>query len=252
MPKIKIYILLSLFFLVACSVTKKTANISRNIERDIYSLSDIVKNNISGHNFIIQKAEILISEKDVSTRFLATVKYRYPDSLLVSLRSKIGYEAARILLTKDTILISDRINKKIIVGKPADLKVKYGVEPSMIFIVLGDLIINEEDEVFKVTCNDGLYSRSFFVSEREIKYTVDCREGKAINTELFGDVRSGNINLLFTDFKKIGKFIVPGSIDIKNDINEMEIKIKVDKIESEFSGSIGYRIPVNYKKISLK
>ena len=45
---------------------------------------------------------------------MATIKYELPDKYLISIRSKAGIEAARIFITKDTVLINDRIKSNSI------------------------------------------------------------------------------------------------------------------------------------------
>ena len=76
-------------------------------------MESIIKNNLSKENFYIQKADIKVTQDNISVRFIASIKFRKPDSLLISVKSRTGIEAGRAFITKDTILINDRIKQKI-------------------------------------------------------------------------------------------------------------------------------------------
>ena len=100
----------------------------------------IENQNLTKRNFFIQKAEIEILSEEENQKLIASIKFIYPDQYLISLKSKTGIEAARIFITDDTVLINDRINRKLYFGKPAQLKNKYGISPAVLPVVLGDFI----------------------------------------------------------------------------------------------------------------
>lgn len=235
-----------------CSTIKKTDVIDRAEGSSGKSLSSVVENNISNHSFYIQKADITIKENNSSTRFFAIIKYKMPDSLMISFRARLGFEAARMLLTKDTLIISDRINKKTRTGKPEELKRKYGIEPELVFTVLGDIIVNEKDKSGRIKCNSGLFVKDFSVGERQINYTVDCRKGKVIGTNFEGDKKTGSLNLEFSGFFNLGRIVVPGLIEARSDLSNLRISMKIEKAEIDYRGNIGFRSPSNYKVIGLK
>ncbi len=235
-----------------CSTIKKTGVTDRAERSSGESISDIIESNISNHSFYIQKSDITITENNSSTRFYAIIKYKMPDSLMISFRARLGFEAARMLLTKDTLIISDRINKKTRTGNPEELKRKYGIEPRLVFTVLGDIIVDGKDRNGRIRCNDGLFVKDLRVGERQLSYKVDCRKGKVIATNLEGDMKTGNLKLEFSGFINLGKIAVPGLIEARSDLSDLRIKMKIEKVEIDYKGNIGFRSPSNYKVIGLK
>lgn len=252
MQKAAIGFILIWILIQGCSSLKK-AELNEKTGKDLGgSLAGIIDNNLSNHSFYIQKADITISENNSSTRFFAIIKYKMPDSIMISFRARLGFEAARMLLTKDTLIVSDRINRKTRIGKPEELKNKYGIEPGLIFAVLGDVIVEEKDKNGKIKCNDGSFTDDFRVGERLLSYTVDCRKEKAIATTFKGDKKAGNLKLVFSDFFKLGRIAVPGVINASSDFSNMSATMKIEKAEIDYEGNIGFRSPANYKIIGLK
>jgi hypothetical protein len=235
-----------------CSTLKRTELFEKAERPSGGSMSDVIDNNISNHSFYIQKADITVAENNSSTRFFAIIKYKMPDSLMISFRARLGFEAARILITKDTLIISDRINKKARIGKPEELGNKYGIEPGLIFAILGDIIIDGKDKSNRIKCNQGLFTKDFRVGERQLSYTVDCKKEKVISTSLTGDSKTGSLKLEFSSFFCLGKIAVPGLISAKSDMSNLWFRMKVEKAEIDYKGNIGFRSPSNYKIVELK
>jgi hypothetical protein len=77
-------------------------------------LDDIRNNNITEENFFIEKADIDLTINNSTNRYLFSVKYEKPDKFLLSIKSRTGIEGARILITKDTLLVNDRIRKRLL------------------------------------------------------------------------------------------------------------------------------------------
>ena len=58
-----------------------------------------------------------------------------PDKFLISIKSHTGIEVARIFLTGDSIMINDRINKKLYYGSTSYLKNKYGLTTAVFPVI---------------------------------------------------------------------------------------------------------------------
>jgi hypothetical protein len=213
---------------------------------------DIRNNNLSENDFFIRKAEISVTERNITSRFNASIRFRRPDSMLVSIRSMVGIEAGRMLLTRDTLLINDRVNKKLIRGSTESLEAKYGIDPSLILALLGDFIISKEDDKRKMNCINGIYRDNFEVNGKSIEYTVDCRRGKITGAYFEGTLTTGNISLTYGRFKKIGGILIPGEITMKDDLSELGINIKIDNAETGWKGSIGFIPGSGYDIVNLR
>lgn len=239
MQKVIPVIILIIIIFQACAINRKTRARERTCNETAISKSDIVRKNVSLERFYIQKAVVTITGNQAESKFLATVKYNLPDSILISVRAKIGYEAARIFLTSDTIIIADRINRKLRVGNPKFLKSKYGIEPAMLFIFMGDYISGTEnrDQTFK--CIDCYSVSNLLLDGRNLSYRINCREGKISEATFEGDITSGNVLLKFADFTNFDGMIMPKIIDMKNDLSGISANIGIEKATGNYQGFVG-------------
>jgi hypothetical protein len=161
-------------------------------------------------------------------------------------------EAGRSLITRDTIIINDRINKKILVGSPSVIGPKYGVEPSMIFVVIGDIVIDEKDNNTMLDCNKGIYVHEFETQGKKVNYIIDCKERKAMKAYIGGDFRSTDITISFDDIVHFANVKFPSKISISDDLNSVKIVLEIKKIESPWSGKISFVPGSGYKISKIK
>lgn len=244
-----------LAILNGCSAFKKSAgttSYTTNEKIDGNIIESVIENNLSNDNFYIQKADINVIQNNVSVRFTASIKFRKPDTLLITVRSKAGIEAGRALITKDTIIINDRINKKLLVGSPAVIGPKYGIEPSLIFVVIGDVIVDEKDSKRSLNCLKGTYSDEFEINGKKVDYIIDCDKRKAIQAYFEGDIKSGNITINFSDIMSSGQVKFARTIKINDDLNSLDIHLEIKKIERPWNGRIGFVPGAGFKVIKIK
>ena len=82
-----------------CSVARKTVNTTIVTTTESKSILDITeRQNISSAGFFIQKAEVEYNNQYGSQKFLASIKFEYPDKYLISLKSRTGIEGVRIFI----------------------------------------------------------------------------------------------------------------------------------------------------------
>jgi hypothetical protein len=253
----KITVILLILILIAggCSVSRKTGKGAKNtgtIAATANILEGVLDNNITNGNFYIPKATVTITQNNISTKFNASLKFRKPDTLLLSLRSKLGIEAGRAFITHDTILINDRIRKNILTGNPRNIKAKYGIEPVLLYVVLGDLIVDEEDKDRIIKCVKGVSKEEFKVGNKVVEYTLDCDKRKISGAYIEGDITTGNITLNFSEFQNQKRSLIPGIIDINDDLSTMSIKVRIEKVETGWNGRIEFVPGSGYKVIRLK
>ncbi len=255
MQKIAVIIFIALIIFEGCSVSRKTNRGVKSTGREIAPanvLKAVVENNITNRNFYIPRASVTVTQNNVSTKFTANLKFRKPDTLLLSLRSKLGIEAGRAFVTNDTILINDRIGKNLLTGNPQNIKSKYGIEPVLLYIILGDMILDKGDQDRMVACQRGISKDEFEVRGKRIEYTLDCEVGKITRAYIEGDIASGNITLDFRNFLSQNSLIIPRSIEINDDLNSLKIEVKIEKIESRWDGKVEFIPGAGYEVIRLK
>jgi hypothetical protein len=78
---------------VGCSLTRMAENVSAPVSGETESdniVENVTRQNLTSGGFFIQKAEIEFINLNGKQKFLATVKFEYPDKFLISLKSKTG------------------------------------------------------------------------------------------------------------------------------------------------------------------
>lgn len=247
-----------IFFLViltaGCSVIRTGGNRVRGLSKETLALGlleSINKQNITKNNFFIQKAEILFSGKKGTDRFLASIKFENPDKYLISIKSKAGIEAARVFISEDTILINDRINRKIYYGSALYLKENYGITAAGLAILFGDYIDDNLYDSKEAKCVDGKLRINGIVKGTLVKYVIDCKKRKSILVILENSMNKRGIEIQFNDFLKNKNVLTAGMIEIEDFQRMATIEIKIKKIESPWNGSIEF-VPGNkYEIIQL-
>ena len=246
------YILVCSGILTGCSVFRPT--LYQNVavagkESNIYIMQELENKNITSNNFFIQKAKIEILSEGTAENFLASIKYLKPDTFLISLRSKTGIEAARIFLTKDTILINDRINRILRYGNSATIERNYGITSEILPVILGDYVKSVEIRDIKTDCVDGTaVVKSNFNGARLI-FNIDCKEGKAVSVLREGSIEKFATAINFKKFIKIHNVVYPSRIKLK--YSGLEVNIEIEKVESPWIGDIDFIPGKNYEVVEL-
>lgn len=251
----KIDFIFSLIFLgSACSVSRvaeRRYNGSAEYMKEGMVLEDIKRQNLTANNFFIQKAEFKVLGQDESKNGLGSIKFEMPDKYLISLKSKVGIEVARIFINDDTILINNRINKKLYYGSTAYLKSKYGVTISFLPLLLGDYLNDEVYDNSKVNCVEGKFNIKGIISSMKINYVIDCGSGKSILAIPESTISETNLQIRYSDFLKTGEALTPGKIEISDSQSKTTIEIYIDKIDTRWEGAIQFIPGNNYEKIEL-
>jgi hypothetical protein len=213
---------------------------------------ELEKKNLTNIDFNILKAEIEVVNKREKIKFLGSLKYKNTGLYLFSFRSKAGIEAARIFISKDTILINDRIKKRLFYGSTNYLRDKYGISILSLPLILGDFVDISGRTEQKIECKNGKSEILGVAARNEIKYTIDCQNGKITSAILNGDRDTEDITFLFEKFKIIGNNLFPGNVEFADRNRETIIKIKIDRIEFGGIVKIDFIPGNNYDKIMLK
>jgi hypothetical protein len=207
--------------------------------------------NITNSDFNITKAEIEIANDTEKQKMICNMKYKKSGIYLISLRNQAGIEAARIFITKDTLLINDRINKRIYYGEPNYLLDKYGITTTILPVVLGDFISDTGgDKVAE--CDNGKTVIIEKTGVKELEYTIDCRKKKVTEIKAFSFETKKGILIRFEKFNELEESTMPKSITITDNKEETRISIIIEKIEKGPEGDITFIPGKNYEAVLLK
>lgn len=217
----------------------------------VESLEDIMSLNLTNNNFQIQKASLEIVTESGTEKLMASMKYRMPGTYLISLRSTAGIEAARFYITNDTILVNDRINRKLFHASPLYLEEKYGVSTAYLPVIIGDLVGNMNNSE-KIECINGEYSLVEKTGRDNIEFTVSCRNGK-VSEVITGNIYSGNrIIVEFSRLRSAGNLNYPGDIYIRHTGGKESVRLIIERINSINDEEIVFIPGRNYEDVVLR
>lgn len=241
--------------MTGCSVSKfrdQNSTVINDIDLKSIEVNDIKRQNLTSVAFFIQKAEIEIISREEKQKFLGTIKYNIPDSFLISLRSATGIEAARILITSDTILINDRVSKTLFFGAQVDGRKKYGFSNILLPVLFGDVIINQKKEPMISECENGISDLESFVDGCKVNYSIDCKKNKSISLAITRDIDNKPVYIKYDDFGSFAGISFAKRVRI-NGLNNFEIiSIKFSKIEVPWKGNLEFIPGNNYEQIEIK
>lgn len=245
-------IILFCFLVCSCTVTKKIVSTeTTDQEVQLKFMQQVKALNITNSDFSITKAEIEIANDMEKQKMICNLKYKKPGIYLISIKNKTGIEAARIFIKEDTIIINDRMNKKLYYGKPNYLFDKYGITTTILPVILGDFISDIEDNE-EPECENGKTIIRKKEGIKELNYTIDCRKKKVTEIRALNIETKKEIIIEFERFIVLKESTIPKNIIINDNTNETRININIEKIEKGLENDIKFIPGKNYETILLK
>jgi outer membrane biogenesis lipoprotein LolB len=252
MQRFIVFVLL-IFLLSGCSVVRKKAIITQ-LSDDVYKdhLVNGREINLTEYNFNIKKAAIEINTDEEKQKIIANLKYRKPGNYLLSVRNKTGIEAARIFINEDTILINDRINRKLFYGSTGFLKEKYGLTINAIPILLGDYIFEPRNDAGTDKCINGKLSFTELLDEKNIYGEIDCSNRKIISTFLYSGSGKEQIIIKYSNFSREKGITFPRNINLKDSTGNLSLSIEISEVELGVNDNINFIPGSGYERILLR
>lgn len=242
-----------LFLLSGCTVFRSgKKSMPEATDENIFSTAEILNNNITAGDFNIQKAEIqYIDSSGSEIKFIANLKYKHGGLYLASIRTRSGIEAARVFITKDTLLLNDRINKRLYCGSSEYIERKYGITADALPLIIGDLIYNKKEEAM-VSCTEGQNKIIEKLGDSRITYTVDCKKKKAQEVAISREQIEKQIIIRYENFNLYEGRIYPRNIEIEESTRKSMIKIEIFRIEFNNPEELKFIPGNNYEKVIIK
>lgn len=233
--------------LISCKSAKlnRTAEVEeKNIKTEY--LEEIRRQNLFEGPTSIDKISVVFDDGKTTRRFRAYLRYNGRDSMLVSIRTIAGIEAARILLSKERVEIIDRINDIFYTGKTKELGRRYGFENLDPGIIFGDFEsfsnINET-----INCVNGEAEIAEGGRNRILGYKIDCKVKKVNEIRIYNRENGELIKGEFSDITQSDSLSYPGVIrwDLSGN---MKMDLKVAKANRRERVIINFRKQDNYTK----
>lgn len=192
------------------------------------------------------------------------------DSLIwISISPGMGIELARMVISKDSVKLLDRLNKRYFVGDFTFLEAKSGVEID--FATIHSILTNG---VFIYPQNAGIGFRDDFTLKMDTNKFVlendkESDRMKQLSIQSVYDVVPGTyrpdrikirqlaenkgIDLKYSDFTDKSGFNIAEDIDLVMRKNEKEVKLSIKYLKYNFNktASFNFKIPKGYSELKL-
>ena len=253
-------VLMSVIFLSSCHHTKtitKTdiptkipASVLPKIDANVQTLLKQLRNNELPFKEISAKLKTKVTSPNLNQSFTTNIRWKKGEKIWLSM-SIIGIEGARVLITKDSIKIMDKINDRYILQPLSYIKQKTLVDLTFSDIenlLLGQLIFTDSvkakyaDNATNITINsDGarfltniLFDKntknptSIFVTDKKYAQTIDAS---------------------YTNYQtQLGKsFSMDRILKMKNGTESFEMNAKFQNIEVKEKQEYPFYINPDYK-----
>jgi hypothetical protein len=214
-------------------------------------LEDVKEENITNLSFYIEKAEIEIVTEKGTEKYTGNIKFEKPGKYLISLKSRSGIEGARIYISNDSILVNDRINRKLYYANSIYVNKKYGFNLSCLPLIFGDIVLDKsiKDNIGK--CLENRVKIDCIVKGLKLSYEVDCNKRKIISVSEINNYLQPSIRFKYESFVSVKDILIPKVMEFEENQYNTHVRIKIKKVEFPWNGSIKFIPGKGYGLIEL-
>lgn len=229
---------------------KPLTPVAATIDPNVKALLTQLKNNEINFKELSLKLKTKVSSPDLNQSFTTNIRWKKNEKIWLSM-SIIGIEGARVLITKDSIKIMDKINNRYVLKPLSYIKQKTLVDLSFSDIehlLLGQLIFLDTakakfaDNPANITINaDAVRFLTNVVFDKTTKnptslFVTDKKYPQTI------DVKYSNYQI------QLGKpFAMDRELKMKNNTAEFEMIAKIQSIEVKQNMDYPFTINPSYK-----
>ncbi|WP_422361249.1 DUF4292 domain-containing protein [Reichenbachiella sp.] len=210
--------------------------------------SQLNLNNLEYDNLSL-KSKIKYKDENRDLKATANIRVKRDSIIWFSLTPGLGIEAARGVVTKDSIIILDKIHKEYQVLKVSDLSEKYHFDFDLKLlesIIIGNLIwpITDEDEIKK---EDGYFKVQKSEGDLSVMNYIGANSMKLEKLQAVSDTSRNALSIHYTEFLKEEGKILPSEINMQINYRSKRNKAKkVSKVQIRHS-----RININKEDLNF-
>jgi hypothetical protein len=167
------------------------------------------------------------------------------------MKSNTGIEAARAWITADTVLINDRLHKKLYYGKSSTFEKKYGIAVKTIPVLMGDFIEADRKTDNPVDCIKGVDEEMAQFENFRVEYLISCRENKILESKIIHPDKD-TIGINYYKTKKDGNKKYPTKIIFTDSEANILMEIKIRDMDFNNIDKIDFIPGKGYEKVLLK
>lgn len=207
------FIFLSLITLAACS--KKTLSFKDAAEAENFAVDNV------DFEYMSTSSKIRFSNDDKNLSATANIRLRKDSIIWVSVTPGFGIEAARGVITRDSVIFINRMNKEYSAFDFKELsdEFNFNIDFNLLqSIILGNMpvppddddLVKKESDYFVVKQQNGDVTVSNFVDARSLKLERISMLDRG-KEEVFGKTRTRNNELVLTysDFQQLENQVFP-------------------------------------------
>ncbi len=214
----------------------------------------------------IKRLNIDLKLNEVSDNFNGNLAI-YRDSLIViSIVPLFGFEALRIMFTKDSIIIINRVEKTYHTSSFDHYLKKYNI-PFGFFDL--QAVLTNEAFYYKNGLNNRSYTKEAKINDGYLSYTVVSMMGnkKTTKQQIVAEIQNYNISdvlvddygrdvnvyIKYEDFKNYEMNYFPEKIeiDIRENGNKIKLDLRYGQVLFDELINVTFEIPENYSRIYL-
>ena len=252
----------------ACKTTKKAVH-SPLVIKTAAELNQLASQNELHFEWINAKLSATIATKDKENNVTVNLRMRKDSVIWMSISPALGIEVARVLVTKDTIKVMDRLNSKFLIRNYAYINdlLQVMVDFEMLqSLLIGNNFSYLDEKKFRSSFVDGQLYVLSTLGKRKLKKTIV--EDKEINKGIMQDTwlepdhfkvvkmlikdKKSKKELLanFQDFRQVENQLAPyvSTFDIQS-FKTVKIKIEYSKILLNKVQEFPFTIPEKYEKM---
>jgi hypothetical protein len=217
-----------------------------------FLLKKLVENQVSAES-LAAKARVTVRDESGVTKFITNIRWK-KDSIIWMNFKKVSVEAARVKITRDSIFILDRLNKKYVAEDfqfaQQEFNLPTGFDGLQAFL-LGNPVFFTKD--MKADIDDNRYHLNGKTDTYEMEYWLeastfllrkmmvdDFRNGRTMEYEL-GDYEKLADGQNFSYFRQLNF--------TSREFGQMSVKMELSKVELDEVGEIRFSIPGHYERV---
>lgn len=191
-------------------------------------------------DYFTSKAKIDFESENKNLSFTANIRMQKDSVIWMSLSPALGIEAARVLITPDTISFINKVDKVYSIYSFRELsdKFKFDLDFRLVqAVILGNLIYPYDKE--KVSKRTNYYTYRQIKKQYFFENNIGARSMKLEKVNVKDSISGNSIGVSYGDFQLVQDQPFPFAIDAKlvkkasDDHTEVEIEYKQAQVEEK-------------------
>lgn len=270
--RLTFFALIAVLIILASSCKSTRSTLKKPLkEQDFnYLYAKMLENHLD-YTYINAKFSISYQEEKNKTDLRGQIRMKNDSIIWISFSPALGIEAARILLTEDSVKFINRLNKKYFVGeyKLIDSLINTSIDFSILqSMIVGNDLTQYDVGKYKSSIDGGLY-RITIQERKKIKKFLKSGETdshvlvqniwldpdnfriRKIDLKELNGGDNKKLEVLYDDYMQVDDQIFPKKIQIIIS-SQKSIVIDVNFIRVELDQPLSYqfKIPKKYKKLN--